>query len=53
MEGYDSKKVESHDWLKEEEEAPSAQETQEKGVQVPKDLQCPLCSEYLQPHPHH
>ena len=36
-----------------DEAAPSAQETQEKGVQVPKDLQCPLCSEYLQPHSRH
>ena len=48
MEGYGSEKIENHDWLKEGDEgsnsgAPAVQET----VQVPKDLQCPLCSDLL------
>ena len=47
MEGYGSEKVESHDWLKEEDDGSNSATATQEVVQVPKDLQCPLCSDLL------
>ena len=47
MEGYGQEKVESHDWLKEEDDGSNSATATQELVQVPKDLQCPLCSDLL------
>ena len=47
MEGYGQEKVESHDWLKEDDDGSNSASATQELVQVPKDLQCPLCSDLL------
>lgn len=47
QEGYSNEKVESHTWLVEEEEGKVVTPPKEE-VKVPKDLQCPFCSELLE-----
>ena len=49
-EGYGQEKVESHDWLKEDDDSNSATATvaaEEEVSLVPKDLQCPFCMDIL------
>lgn len=46
-EGYSNEKVESHTWLVEEEEGKTVAPPKDEMI-VPKDLQCPFCSELLE-----
>jgi len=47
QEGYSNEKVESHTWLEEEDEGKVVAPPKEEVV-IPKDLQCPFCSELLE-----
>jgi len=47
QEGYSNKKIESHAWLEEDEETKLVAPPKEEMI-IPKDLQCPFCSELLE-----